>query len=478
MTENFPTLLEYADVFFRMNYNTKYEQFSWHSEIAEKLTNIFLKKNEKNLIICMPPRFGKSELGIKIWITYCLAFIPDCNFIIASSTLDLARSHVSSMRNTIKTEWFKKCFPFGASFKNETAIKSTARSDFFETIQGGSVKAVGLGGQITGFGAGRKRESENAGIFGGAIVCDDLLKEQDYLSQTQRDITYSWFKSTICSRRNTADTPLILIMQRLHDDDIVGRLLKEEPEEWDVLTVQAFDYSRNCSMWESAISTQSLLKMKDSQAPIDEYMFYAKYQQKPRTDLSSIIKPSWWQYYDRKDIGKLNITHRIITSDTAYKANDYNDESVLQLWGFSSDKAYLLDMIHGRWEFPELLLKSRNFYKKHSTFLNNRKMGQLFIEDKASGTSLVQTLRNEGIDARLWNPDPRDKISRVLESTRYIANEMVYLPVGEKISQELVDQAAAFTGDDRVHDDLVDAMTMAMLIWRMTSSRAKKRSIK
>ena len=469
------SLLNFAKVFFLMQRNEAYTVLNCHQKIAEKLEDLLFGRSSRNLIICMPPRFGKSELCIKIFLAYCLALLPNCNFIVASATLDLARAHVVAIRNAIKSDWFMNCFEYGARLKSapqsSKIVKSTSRSDFFETIQGGTVKAVGLGGQITGFGAGKKRGFPDTDLFSGCVICDDLLKEQDFLSQTQRDIVYSWFKSTIVKRRNTSKTPIVLIMQRLHDDDIVGRLLKEEPEQWDVLKLQAFDEEKQCSVWESAISTNELLKLKNSEADIDKFMFYANYQQEPKTDLSATIKVHWWRYYDNLiDIQK-QIHHRIITMDTAYKVKTYSDESVLELWGFDAEgqNAYLMDLEHGRWEFPELLAKTKEFYRRHNVYINNRKLGDIFVEDKASGTSLAQTLKKEGLPARLWLPkpdEPKDKMSRVLECSRFIASGRVFLPRNVKFANELIQQCAEFTGDNSVHDDMVDGMTMALMLWR------------
>lgn len=478
-------LIDFASVYMYQQYGKSYDVLPWHNLISEKLQNVFFKKNNKNLIICMPPRFGKSELGIRIFISWCFSIVPDCNFIVASSTLDLARSHVNAIKNALKSNWYRRCFPYGAHMEDEVhndyfdkkyKKKSSARSDFIQTLEGGEVKAVGLGGQITGFGAGKKRHLEESDIFGGCIICDDLLKEQDFRSETQRDIVYNWFKSTITSRVNTADTPIILIMQRLHEDDIVGRLLKEEPELWDTITVPAFDEINKKSVWEQAISTTRLLNLVNSQAPLDQHMFYSKYQQEPRSDIVATIKPTWWMYYNSFSDIKSQITTRFITMDTAYKAKTYNDESVCALWGFDDEgqNAYLLDMIHGRWEFPELLEHTRNFYNKHNIYINNKKLGYLYIEDKASGTSLAQTLKREGMPAKLWLPnknEPTDKMSRVLEATRYIANGRVFLNSNATYVKDFIKQCASFTGDDSVHDDMVDAMTMALMIWRNTLAK-------
>jgi predicted phage terminase large subunit-like protein len=390
---------------------------------------------------------------------------------VAANTLDLARAHVKAIRDILSSDWYQELFPHHPTLrennnrKAEKVQKSLARSDFFETIQGGAVKGIGLGGLITGFGAGRKRD-----YFGGCIICDDLLKEQDFNSLTQRNIVYDWFKGALCARRNTSSTPIVVIMQRLHPDDLVGRLLQEEPDR-PIVKCCAYDEIEQKSVWETTLSTSYLMKMKNSEASIDRYMFSAKYQQEPILDLQSTIKSEWWKYYERIEDVFSEIHARIITMDTAYKIKTVNDESVIQLWGFDREgqNAYLLDMDHGRWEFPLLLQRTREFFIRNNYAINQKFIGKIFVEDKASGTSLAQTLRAEKLPASLWLPkenEPKDKMSRVLESSRYIASGRVFLPKHAPYARDFVCQCAEFTGDDSVHDDMVDAMTMAILIWR------------
>lgn len=468
--DEYYSLLDFARVWMQESKNEEYIIYPFHIVLAQTLERIITEDAPRNTIICMPPRFGKSELAIKIFIPYVWSMLPDCNFIVASATLSLARDHTNSIKKTLQSEWYQELFPWGAKLQatnnDNKIIKTAQRADYIDTLQGGALKAIGLGGQITGFGSGKKR-TEN--IFGGCIICDDLLPEQDFNSPGQRQAVYEWFKSTICSRVNDNRTPIILIMQRLHVDDIVGRLMAEQSDKWDIVKIQAFDEISQKSVWENAISTDKLLDLKNSKAPIDQYMFYAKYQQEPKLDLSATIKTEWWQYYDNVNTIYSDITHRIITLDTAYKTKTYNDESVIQLWGFSPDKAYMLDMIHGRWEFVDLLNHTQKFYETHNFFVKNKLIDAIYIEDKASGTSLAQTLRREGLPVINWLPqpgEPKDKMSRVLETSKYIARGQVFLNKNASYIRDFINQCAQFTGDNDVHDDMVDAMTMAIMLWR------------
>jgi hypothetical protein len=148
MDNPFVTLLEYAQVYFNFHRGESYEVLPFHHEIEEKLNAVVLG-DLQNLIICMPPRFGKSELAIRIFVSWSLSFAHDANFIVAANTLDLARAHVKAIRDILSSDWYQELFPNHPTLresnnrKSAKVQKSLARSDFFETIQGGAVNWIG-----------------------------------------------------------------------------------------------------------------------------------------------------------------------------------------------------------------------------------------------------------------------------------------------------------------------------------------------
>lgn len=187
-----------------------------------------------------------------------------------------------------------------------------------------------------------------------------------------------------------------------------------------------------------------------------------------------LIKREWWKFYDdRKHLLDKVITGMMITGDTAYKTGQMNDYTVLQLWGYDGKRVmYLLDQIRGKWEFPSLLLNAKRFYDRACSLTKRCKPKWLFIEDKASGTSLVQTLRSQGLPAEGWRPKnynfPDDKIGRVQESAWLIYDGVIRLPKSAPWLKGLLDEIES-VGEykiDNAHDDQVDAMTMAIGVWR------------
>lgn len=465
------SLMNFAEGFYE---NVKFEQFyrmPFYQPIADALTDRLLGKTTKHLLICAPPRTGKSVFALQCFITWCLGLYPGSRYIIASASSELANQHLGQISAALKTDWYRSFFPFGATIRTGARNKDKLadRSDFLQTAQGGFIKAVGLNGIITGMGAGTKNDG-----WGGCIICDDLLKEQEFNSETARNRIYKWFHGTIKSRRNSEKTPIILIMQRLHLDDIAGRILQEDDRgSWDLIKIKALD-DDNKSFWEETISTDTLLYMRDQSTKLDNYMFYAKYQQEPIAyGNQAVVDADWWKYYTpcSNVIKKYNITLIFWTCDSAYETGENNDESVVQCWGLSHDckRIFLLDMIHGKWHFNELVSRVKEFVRKGiNAFSIGCKIGAIFIENRMSGTALVQQLKSLNIDAKGWLPPKgimKDKEGRILHSYHLIKQGRVLLPENTYYSRELIAQFLNFSPEGKTHDDIIDATTMALIIW-------------
>lgn len=439
----------------------------FHHQIANALTKLVLGKlEEPNLIIMMPPRCGKTDLGVKAFTPWALSYFPDSEFITTSYGSDLATANSIHIRNTLAADWYQqiKRSDWGADIQMR-GEGAGGRQDYFHTVQGGSVKAVGTGGGITGFGAGKLRPE-----FGGCIIIDDPLKAQDARSPANRLSAVSYIENTLKSRRNRTDTPIVLIMQRLHPQDPAGYLLQTEREKWHVLQIPALD-TNDQSIWEERLSTKSLLEMREA----NPELFWSQYMQEPSESATTIFKRAWWKYWSNIEQVERRLTLKIITADTAFKAKDSADWSVFQCWGFESiHGAYLIDQLRGRWEFPELMENAKAFWTKHSTPTRGvTPAAEFWVEDKASGISLVQTIRrDQSIPARAWEPNDKiapDKVGRANQCTLPISAGRVYLPdpTIHTWVNGFVNEHEAFTTDDsHLNDDQIDCETMALLNWQ------------
>jgi predicted phage terminase large subunit-like protein len=185
-----------------------------------------------------------------------------------------------------------------------------------------------------------------------------------------------------------------------------------------------------------------------------------------------ILNPDWWCYYESRSEIAQRVSATIVCADTAYKAKQGNDYSVIQRWGVEGTRrAYLLDQWRARAEFPDLLLSAKrlwNSWRNDKQFPRPRTM---FIEDKASGQSLVQTLRRQGVVATPWKPEdysfPADKAGRARECAWLAYGECLWLPDNQPWTDEFVDECSDFRDDDsHPFDDQVDGMGIGLSVWR------------
>lgn len=193
-------------------------------------------------------------------------------------------------------------------------------------------------------------------------------------------------------------------------------------------------------------------KLLETKTMLGDYFWSAMYQQSPVALGGNMFKAEWWQFYKVAP----QIKWRGIYADTAQKTKDANDYSVLQLWGESiAGQAVLLDQIRGKWEAPDLLIQARAFWNKH------RMAGvrSFNIEDKVSGTGLIQTLKREGVPVVAIQRNT-DKITRAMDAAPFVQAGNVLLPEDAPWLSDYLSEFAAFpngTNDDQC-DPTMDAI--------------------
>lgn len=449
LIQHYPTLSEYFLIHGQKEYEPRVLR-PFHKLICDTLQNMILNPpvdDKVNLMILMPPRHGKTFL-IRDFVSYGMGIFPDSQFIYTSYSGNLAVAQTGEIRTTMEKEWYRNLF--------EVQLERSAES-FFTTKQNGAVFGVGVGGSITGFGAGIKRPE-----FGGAIVIDDPMKADDARSQSVKEHTINWYNGVLESRKNYKNTPVVIIMQRLAPDDLINHILNTEREKWRVIQIPALDVDGN-ALWEETKSASDLKRLKE----VDPFTYYAQYQQQPQVEGGNIIKDYWWQYYDaiKADYSVDGLV--FITADTALKTGNMNDFTVFQTWHARGKYLDLLDEFRAKMEFPEMLRQSVRYWKKWREY----NVQKFYIEDKVSGISLGQSLAEQDIPVTMWTPKaygyPDDKVGRVKMSTFYIEAGSVRLPMYRtELTDPFKEECSAFNGDDSVKDDRVDALTMAVSIWK------------
>ncbi len=335
------------------------------------------------------------------------------------------------------------------------------------TTDQGVRMSTSVGGVLTGRGAD-------------LIIIDDPLKPDEALSETRRKAVNDWYDNTLLSRLNDkAKGCIVIIMQRLHQDDLVGHVL--EQDQWEVLSFPAIADENKTFVIDNPFG-QRLFERKIGEAlhperePLDilrriretigEYNFLSQYQQNPSPPGGAMVKTEWLRFYEP---GEQPARSRIVQSwDTANKAGELNDYSVCTTWGVLYKEYFLLDVLRRRLNYPDL----KRLVVEHA---RRFKANTILIEDKASGTQLIQDLKEDGLfGTTAYEPPPgADKVMRLHAQTAMFENGIVRLPKSAPWLHDYVQELTSFPGSK--YDDQVNSTTQvldhlrgdnALEIWR------------
>src|SRR5215467_1975878 len=344
--------------------------------------------------------------------------------------------------------WYRQLFP------TRLAPHRQAVQEFITTRQGYRL-ATSTGGVLTGRGAD-------------IILIDDPLKPEEALSEAQRKAANEWYNSTLYSRLNDKRRgAIVIIMQRLHEDDLVGHVLAQEP--WEVLSfpaiAEADEVHRIETIWGSECfrrrqgealhpDREPIETLDRIRRTVGEYNFAGQYQQSPVPLGGGLVKATWFKRYAEHDLPER--FERIVQSwDTANKATELSDFSVCTTWGVKGKQLFLLGLFRKRLDYPAL---KRAVREQQSLFSAN----EVLIEDKASGTQLIQELLDEGCHAVTRYEPTCDKIMRLHAQTALIENGFVHIPETAPWLAEYVHELAVFPRGK--HDDQADS-TAQFLDW-------------
>jgi hypothetical protein len=379
-----------------------------------------------NVLITMPPRHAKSTFATVLFPSYFMARQPDRFIMSCSYNSQLATDFGRQVRSVVENKSITQAFP------EFTLSQESRAADVWRTTDNGAYFAVGVGGTTSG------RPSN-------CLIVDDPIKSrEDAESITQRNKTWNYYASALATRQqpqNDGRPPKqLIILTRWHPDDLAGRL--QQTEDWQEgrwhhvnfpaitteekrkyiylgdLSPDDEDYAPKANplarkrrvlrtvkeetpLWPQRFPLEEL-KRRERLNPRE---FAALYQQQPYIEGGNIIKTEWWRYYP-SDLNPENFSSLIIACDTAFKKTEASDYSVAVVAGVdSTGDIYLVDMVRDRFDFPEL--------KQRLIILNNMWRGKglraTYIEDKASGQSLIQELkRQSGISVIPYKTVQRD----------------------------------------------------------------------
>src|SRR6201998_3365284 len=351
---------------------------NWHIEvIAAKLTAVREGKIRR-LIINLPPRHLKPLRASTAFPAWCLGHDPTAQILCVSYAQELADKLARDCRSIMMSPWYQRIFSI------RLAPYRQAVQEFVTTRQGYRL-ATSTGGVLTGRGAD-------------IILIDDPLKPEEALSDAQRKAANEWFNHTLYSRLNDKrHGAIVIIMQRLHEDDLVGHVLAQE--KWELARfpaiAEADEEHRIATIWgpqcfrrrqgESLHPDREPLEVLDRIGrTLGEYKFSRPYQQSPAPLGGGLVKAHWFKRYGEKD--RPERFDRIVQSwDTANKATELSDFSVGTTWGVKGKHLFLIGLFRRRLEYPAL----KRAVREQQNLFN---ASVVLIEDKASGTHLIQDL--------------------------------------------------------------------------------------
>ncbi|MHA0335815.1 phage terminase large subunit [Sphingomonas aquatilis] len=450
-------LLDFARWYFPEREGMEFIEGPHHRVICSTLDRV-LSGEMTRLIITLPPGYTKTEAAVVNFIAKGFHLNPKARFIHATFSDDLARENSDKVKSLIALEGYQRVQEVG--IRHDSSAK-----DRWKTTANGGMLAKAAGGPITGFRAGYMDRT----AFTGALVIDDPLKPDDAFSPTKRKTVNQRATNTFRSRLAHDDVPIIVIMQRLHSDDFVGHLLaggtgekwhhlnlpvlidstEPYPVEWTHGIPVAHDLP-NGPLWREKHDESEIEVLK-----ADAYTFASQYMQRPVSIEGALFDMGgfkWWK------AGALPpIEYFSIYADTAQKTGERNDFSVIQLWGKAADGIYLVDQVRGKWEAPLLETTALTFWGKHK----GKHIRGFHVEDKASGTGLIQTLRTKSVPV-IGIPRDRDKYTRGLDAAPWIATGMVHLPENEEWTVALRAELQMFDGLGTGNDDQVDPLMDAI----------------
>jgi predicted phage terminase large subunit-like protein len=435
---------------------------NWHIEAIAYHLGLVRQGKIKRLIITVPPRSLKSICASVAFPAFLLGHNPRHRIICVSYSEGLARKHATDCRAVMRSNLYSRLFPRARiSPEKNTELE-------FATTLGGSRLATSVGGTLTGRG-------------GDVIVIDDPMKPQDAASESARDNTNPWYGNTLLSRLDNKRTgAIILVMQRLHVDDLAGHLLEQGG--WCHLNLPAIAQIQQ-RIPLSGIRSH-LRRPGDLLHPAREHRAVLDAEQwalwllapnifRSRSQRGgNLIDWNWFPLCEQPP-GRTAEDKIIVSWDTAQSSKELASFSACVVLQVRGERVHVLDVVRQRLEYPAL---KRRMIEVHKHWRYAANSYDLVIENKGSGMCLIQDLRQEGIYAVPIDPEG-DKVMRMTRHTPRLEAAAVLLPKRapwlDEFRRELLafpvgrysDQVDAFSqGLDRVYNRKGGEFSSGMMI--------------
>lgn len=396
-----------------------------------------------HLAMAVPPGMMKSLLTSVLYPAWVWGpkKTPQHRFLSTAHKQDLAVRDNLKCRRLIQSKWYQDRWPVELTGDQNAKTK-------FENVNTGFREAMAF--------------TSMTGSRGDCVILDDPISADGANSQAAIEAARLSFLEALPTRINNEDSAIVVIMQRLHANDTIGIIEQKDLPYTKLILPMRFELDTRCStsigftdprtkegelLFPERFSERQVTLLEKT---LGSHAAAGQLQQRPAPRGGGIFKSEWWKYYTALP----QIQWRSIYVDTAQKTADHNDYTVFECWGRGADgKAYLIDLLRGKWEAPELLTQSRAFWNKHKAVQGLGSIRAMNIEDKVSGTGAIQTLKREGIPVIAVQRD-RDKISRAYDITPLAESGQIVLPASAPWLSDLLEELSLFPVG--AHDDQVD----------------------
>lgn len=485
------SLEKFTRAMFRQQYKRSFLMSYHHKLICKALQDVVDGKC-KRLMINMPPRYSKTELCIKSFASWGYALNPKCKFLHLSYSDTLVNDNSDTVRSIMMEPLYKELFPESALEKERGSSKR------WKTKAGGEFYAVSTQGQVTGFGAGLVDEDPDAAlgdtsitgiaeiddvlnmfdaksnIFNGAILIDDPMKPEDAESDVVRERINMRFENTIRNRTNSRNTPIIIIMQRVHEHDLCGYLQELEPDEWRVLSLSAIqkvptdenipidedkpETYNEMALWPVKHSLEELYSLRDKN-PI---VFDTQYMQDPKPR-EGLMYSEGFHTYTYEQLPKTSQPNMPIRRLAYIDTADTGADSLCAISFLDTPEfVYILDVLYT--DAPMEVTEP-----KTAALLNNTGVQEALIESNNGGRSFARTIKmklrtvfkNFRIVVRSFT-QTQNKKTRIFTNSAQVQNDILMPEGWEKKWPKFHSAITSYRKDNRKksqHDDAPDALT-------------------
>lgn len=354
--------------------------------LNRRLLDLASRNGKRNLAVSMPPRYGKSETCSRYFPPWYLGTFPNHHVLFASYEANFAARWGRASRDVLEAH--------GQELFNVEVSRASRAAKAWDIVgYEGGMQTAGAGGAITGKGAN-------------CLIIDDPIKNhKDALNKDRRDDVWDWWESTASSRRETElatglEPITLIIMTRWHEDDLLGRILAQEGEDWEVVNFpliatdnDALGRVEGDILWNARHTKRQAKRLKQKTTP---YWFQSLYQGQPRPDDGGIVKRSWIKYFDQHpnrelfdergwpilDLAKGGRG----SVDCAFKDTDGSDYVVIGAWYKHQADRFLIDVSRAKRDFTRTCDDVEAWHLELRVVL---------VEDKANGPAVLNVLQRK-----------------------------------------------------------------------------------